>query len=64
MVEADNCFSSMKYEKVLEDMGLGLIGDISQESRHYPMEHLKRKEFIHWGDCYGLVSEAVDEGVP
>ena len=42
-------------------MGLVFIGITNQSSRQYPMEHLKIKYSTRRVDCYGLVSEAVDE---
>ena len=42
-------------------MGLVFIGITNQSSRQYPMEHLKIKYSNRRVDCYGLVSEAVDE---
>ena len=59
VVAEDSYFASVKSEKPLEDMGLGLIGFVNQASCHHPMAHIKRIYFICKGGCCGLVS--VDE---
>ena len=60
MVAEYSYFNSVKYEKELEDMGLGLVGVIRQAALHYTLAHMIRKEFNRRGDCCGLVYEAVD----
>ena len=60
MVAEYTYFTSVKYEKALEDMGLGLVRVIREAALHYTLAHTLRKEFTRRGDCCGLVYEAVD----
>ena len=63
MISVYSYFASLKYEKPLEEMGLGLIGAIKQVTRKFPMEKMQRKYFTCRVNSYGLVSEYVNEVV-
>ena len=61
MVAVDTYFSSVKYAKQLEDMGLVFNGAANKLSRQYPMLNIQRKKFFYRGYYYNLV--LVDEGM-
>ena len=45
-------------------MFLWIIGVVKQAPRRFPMDYLQSIEFTCRGECYVLVSEERNEGVP
>ena len=55
LVAANLHFASLPYAKQLEEMCIGFIGVVKQESCQYTMTNLQRKYFTRRGNFYGLV---------